>query len=245
MSTQKSPPVKRVVKKRKPRARFSNSWAALGFDVSMSSIAGSVFAYDHTLRKFKGPYDTILRWEKSTNYYDRIEQAARGHDLVFNLLVQLNYSIPMSRVAIAIEEPWSFGHAGKQESGWLKQQAQISGAFMGALLRYGWVNLYEINNSQWRKIVADDLGITTHWTKWGKGPIGKLRAREWAEAKWPELEKYPDLISSNKLGLIPRPETSKAKAVQCDDRYDARAMALWMKNEWSAYLAGQDDTKQH
>lgn len=212
------------------RGKFKESWAALGFDVSMSSIAGSAFGYDKTLNEFKGPHEIITRWQKDTHYFDRMKDVAYGHDMVLDLLGMLNYKVELSNVFIAVEEPWSFGHASAGKSAFLKQQAQIHGAFLGSLLRYGYTAIYEIHNTWWRGIIADYLGITIHPSKWGKGPVGKMRAREWAEAKWPDLEKYPDLINS-KNGLKPKPNGSKALVRQCDDRYDARAIGFWMRRE--------------
>jgi hypothetical protein len=200
-------------------------------------MAGSAFAWDATLKKYKGPVELITRWSSETNWYDRLSEAAYGPMFLLELLGEFKLPIPLEYTFIAIEEPWAYGHAKNQhQSGWLKQQAQIQGALLSSLLRYGYREVNEINNQSWRGIVADYLGITTHYSKWGKGSVGKVRARQWAEAKWPKLEKYPDLISSSKHGLIPRPEGSRAQAAQCDDRYAARAMAWWMRREVLAQL---------
>jgi hypothetical protein len=224
-----------------------------GFDVSMNSIAGAAIAWDYTLRKWKGPEFIIVRWDKDDHYFDRISEAVNGRDLIWGLQSQLKISPELQNVFIAQEEPWPMGLVGrvsKQMSQTLKQQAEISGAFLAGLLRYGFQNIFQINNVQWRQIVAKDLGITIHHTKWNPkdaklatefqcrpDKVGKFRAKQWAlgyavrEKFHSEIPEWPDLID-RKEGLIPRPEDSKARAVQPDDRYDALAIMTWMVEEW-------------
>jgi len=122
----------------------------------------------------------------------------------------------------------------------LKQQAEMSGALLAGLLRYGYRNIYQIHNAWWRKIVADDLGITTHHSKWGKGIIGKMRPKEWSlgafnnyNAEFPnDVPLWPDLIADSKNGgRKAQPEGSRASPLQPDDRYQALPMALWVMRE--------------
>ena len=69
---------------------------------------------------------------------------------------------------------------------------------------------------------------------------GKFRAKQWAEyhSKWyggKMVENWPDIIESSK-GKKPRPEGSRARAVQPDDRYDALGCMEWMRSEFWAGL---------
>jgi hypothetical protein len=246
------PIVRKKVAKKLPTVPVKwHGWMVCGFDTSMSSIAGAAFAYDHTLKKYLGPEFVIRRWSKEDHYFDRLKQASKSHELVLDLQATLHISFPVEDIYIAQEEPIPLGMLkGKSVSGFAKQQAEVSGAFLGGLLRYGFQNIFQINNMRWRKPIADDLGITTHPSKW-KDPdlceefncapanTGKFRAKQWAMMNpgyaWmhsfsEEVPDFPDIIESSKLGKIPRPDGSTAKAVQCDDRYEALAMA------WSLYL---------
>lgn len=221
-----------VVKKKTPKRK--ESYVAIGADVSMTSIAIAAVGHDMLLGK-RGPEFSGTRWTKDTHYFDRLTSAALGYKFILDVIGKLGiYKIELANIVIAVEEPWPMGMMGrgKFSSGYAKQQAQIQGAFLGSLLRYGYVNIFEINNQHWRKIVADALGITTHYTKWGSGADGKMRAKEWALQEFPELEEFPDLINHTKLGLIERPEGSKARAVQCHDNYDALAMSMWAVQEF-------------
>jgi hypothetical protein len=221
------------VKKKKPK-RISgpkDSWVAVGIDLSTSSIAGCAFGYDYMLRKKeRGPVFNSVRWERHQDYFHRLNELSRGHIFILDLIGQLKMLVEPDRVNIAIEEPWPFGMQKRLESNSLKQQAQMSGCFIGGLIRWGYVHIYEIHNQWWRGIIAEDLGISTHWTKYGKGIEGKMRSKEWA-LDFMKAPEWPDLIQHSKRGLIPRPEGSRAKAQQPDDRYDALAMAVWMKRE--------------
>jgi hypothetical protein len=94
-----------------------------------------------------------------------------------------------------------------------------------------------MHHSKWK---AQDLG-------WGMkdpcgffncapGNLGKFRAKAWALGTYGrDVPDWPEIIESSK-GKIPRPEDSKAKAVQCDDRYDALAVMVWMEREWQRGL---------
>lgn len=196
----------------------------------MQSISIAGVGYSRTLDKFSGPCFSSQRFPKDTHYFDRLKAAVKSVDRLWDLCAELKLpSMELDRIFIAVEEPFPLGmlgnKGGKFQSGFLKQQSQMTGAFIAGLIRHGHVNVFEINNVSWRKVVADDLGITTHYSKWDK-----FKPKEWALENFnvPEL---PDLISHNKLGLIPRPDGSKAKAVQPDDIYDALGICMWMVSE--------------
>jgi hypothetical protein len=160
-----------------------------------------------------------------------LKSAVYSPERIWDLCAQLKIStIELDRIFIAVEEPFPMGmigsRSGKFQSAWIKQQTQIQGAFMAGMIRQGYVNVFEINNSSWRKVIADEMGITTHHSKWTK-----WRPKEWGLENFNNVPDLPDLIHHNKLGLIPRPEGSKAKAVQPEDIYDALGMAWWMRNE--------------
>lgn len=226
-----SSPARVAVKKKKAK-RISHSkasWVAVGIDLSTASISGCAIGYDKTLRKDVGPVFHTVRWEREDDYFTRLNVLCRGHNFILDMMAPLKMLVKQDNVHIAIEEPWPFGMQKRLESNSLKQQAQMSGVFIGSLLRYGFERIYEIHNQWWKGIIADDLGITTHWSKYGKGIEGKMRAKEWA-LEFHDVPDWPDLIYS-KRGLIPRPEGSKAKAKQPDDRYDALAISCWMAKE--------------
>lgn len=261
-SVKKSDAVKRPVKKKKRKGisfredKPPRGWMICGFDVSMSSIAGAAISYDAVLKKFKGPVFAEIRWSKEDHYFDRLKAAAKSHDLILDMQGQMLLTLGHDEIFIAEEEPWPFGLARKGDSQWLKQQAEVSGAFLGGLVRYGFENVTQMNSIRWRTIVAngisEDLGedVTTHFSKWKSPKLcdryncapkdsGKFRTKQWAldvmapyfGQQWEtEIPDWPDIIENTKLGKIPRPEDSKAKAVQPDDRYDALAIA------WTHYL---------
>ena len=218
-------------KKKKSGVQWSRvEWVAVGADVSTYSIAlaGCAKLSNGKLRQAKA---ISLRWEKGTDYFQRIKDAAKGHDLMLDLFSALKVEPSSHEVFIAVEEAVSFGHMQRHQSNSLKQQLQISGSFLGSLVRWGYPNIYEIQANQWRKLVAADLGITTHHTKWGKGADSKYRSQEWVEEFHPKWDgHWPDCITHTTRGLIPRPEGSKAKGVQPDDRYDALAIMNWMRD---------------
>lgn len=212
----------------------------IGFDTSLSSVAGAAWAYDKITKQEKGPEFTMWRWTKDRHYFDRITDCSRAHEFVQTLCAQLGVIVELEDVFIAIEEPWPIGMVGKMESQSLKQQAEISGALLAGLLRYGYTQIFQIHNTWWRQVVAKELGISIAPQKWnytespfqyaphGKGS-GKWRAKEYGLKLG--LPDWPDLVK-NKDGKIPRPEMSKAKAVQPDDRYDAFAILQWMRQEY-------------
>lgn len=226
-----------------------------GFDTSMSSIAGAAIGYDATLKKFRGPVFVYLRWSKEDEYFDRLKEASKSHELVQHLQQQLGLLLNLDEIFIAQEEPVPYGMFNRGVSAFMKQQCEISGAFLGGLSRYGYKNIWQIGSIQWRKMIADELGITTHHSKWKDPKLavkynakpadsGKFRSKQWAlnpgyayQGIFPqEVPDWPEIIDSAE-GKKPRPEESKAKAIQCDDRYDALAIMEWLHRELADELA--------
>lgn len=202
------------------------SWASVGIDTSMSSLAVVAVGYDATLDKMVGPTYAERRWYADDDYFKRLGEAAKSHDLVLDALTGL-WVIELDRVVIVAEEPWYYGAVKQQQSAWLKQQAEIAGAFKGGLVRYGFPIIYEINNQQWRKVIRDE-GVTIR-----KGQEGKWDIKEWAIKAF-GLPEFPDLVKDKGGSKIPRPESgfgAKAKAIQPSDIYDAAACAAWGQNE--------------
>ena len=243
----------RVRPRKKHPKRNSKTWMACGFDLSMASLAGAAFAYDGTLKNYTGPFFTMKSWPVNTHYFDKLHDCVNSDDLVHELQIQMKLVAELDEVYIAIEEPFPTGMVKRLESNAIKQQAEISGAFIAGLLKHGFKNVYQIPWYQWAQIVAADLSewtgedITIHHSKWnykinpfelaphGKGS-GKWRSKEWAqhlgEQRGYYIPDWTDLIHREKTGKIPRPEGSKARAVQPDDRYDALPIAEWMRQEF-------------
>jgi hypothetical protein len=236
----------------------AHSWAAVGFDISMSNIWAAAFGWDNVLKKYKGPVFAGFRWERNTHYFERLRDAVTAAELVWDTTSTLGMFLETDQIYIAQEEPFP-PHSGflKRAVGTaIKQQAEISGAFLGGLLKAKYTQIYQMGNTEWRKMVADEIrdatgeDVTTHHTKfrapwlaekYNCAPInsGKFRSKQWALeviAPWVgqttgiEIPDWPDIISS-KHGSIPRPETSRAKAIQPDDRYDALGVcwAMWQR----------------
>jgi len=220
--------------KTRPKGRWSRvQFVAVGIDVSLYSIsiAGCARLSDGKMRRAQAIKHA---WEKDDDYFTvRMKEAAKPEYFMFDLFSALKVEPELAQVFIAIEEAVSFGHIQRNAGQAIKQQIQISGALIGGLLRYGWPNLFEIQANTWRKVVADDLGITTHHTKWNPTKKeGKFRAKEWVQQFHPKWDgHWPDMIRSNKRGLIPQPETSKAQPEQSDDRYEALAIMEWMRRQ--------------
>lgn len=245
----------RVSKPRPQGLEIEHGWMVAGFDVSMSSMAGAALAYDSSCGKFRGPAFVMRRWSKEDHYFERLKMAAKSHELILDLCAELKVVMACNEIYIAQEEPFP-PHSKfmmKGQSGFLKQQAEISGAFLGGLLRYGYDQIWQIHNTKWRKTVADQISeatgqdVTLHPPKWNDPKLalqynckpkdtGKFRVKQWALDVYGdavvrpafdteiEIPDWPDIIESGKFGKIPRPENSKAKAIQPDDRYDALAV---------------------
>lgn len=219
--------------------RHDKSWAALGWDTSMTSIAVVGIGYDAVLDKHVGPAWAETRWMPEDDYFLRLGQAARAEKLALDVLNTL-WVIKPERVWHAFEEPFHYGAVQRQIGSWVKQQAEVSGAVKGAIVRYGFKNLNEINNSQWHAALRKD-GV--EFDKVPRGiPQGqkdaiklanKFKVKTWAMERL-GLPDFPDLVASKSGAKIPRPESgfgAKARAVQPSDIYDAAAIAHWMRLE--------------
>jgi hypothetical protein len=201
------------------------SWIALGVDISMSSIAIAAIGWDKTMRKMRGPSLHTVRWNHGEHYFERMEDASRARNLLDGAVSGLKFYVAdPSDIFIAVEEPWPLGIVKRAQSAWIKQQAQMSGSFIGGLLRDGYRNVYEVNNQAWHGIVREHFKPDTIPQK-----EIKWKVKEWALEAF-DVPELPDLIQS-KHGKIPRPEKSRAKAQQPDDIYDALGIMSWMQNE--------------
>lgn len=222
------------------------SWASVGIDTSMTSIAVVATGYDSKLKKMVGPSYTDIRWMPEDDYYMRLGEAANVHNRVLDVLRVL-WVVEPDKVFIAMEEPFPLGMIGRAVSGkgawqgsFIKQQSEVSGAVKGSLVRYGFQNLYEINNSQWHATLRKDgvefETIKRSWTKEEKAAAkyrNKERIKPWAIQAF-GLPDLPDLVASKTGAKVPRPESgygAKAKAVQPNDVYDAAAVCAWMQDE--------------
>jgi len=156
------------------------------------------------------------RWLPEDDYLKRLKDAAMGFQLVQEATRKF-WLLDPTDVYIAQEEPVPFG---MKNMGWVKQQCEVSGSFLGSCMRWGYTNIWQINNSQWKKTLRDE-GVEVR-----KMPDGKFDVKDWAIVAF-DLPDFPDLISRGGH-KIPRPEGSRAKAVQPSDIYDAAACAAWM-----------------
>lgn len=214
--------------------RRDKSWASLGVDTSMTACSVVGTCYDAVLDKYVGPFYAEMRWMPEDEYLRRLGDAARGHELILDVLGKLNVPINIDRVYIAIEEPFPLGMIAKSVGGkkawqgsYIKQQCEVAGAFKGSLIRYGYQALYEINNSQWKAVLRRDGAIIRKMDSGGKWDV-----KTWAVKAF-GLPDLPDLVKSKSGAKIPRPESgygAKAKPVQPNDVYDAAAVAAWMQD---------------
>lgn len=221
------------------REHVERSWAAVGVDSSMSSIAAVAVGFDAKLDKRVGPFHEEIRWQPDTDYFQRLGDASRGHRLIQDLLKRM-WVLDPSRVWICFEEPFFFGAAKANVGSYMKQQAEVAGALKGGLVAFGYTNLVEINNSQWYAVLRRD-GV--EFEKAPKGATSgeraaiklanKFRVREWAIQAFgmPEL---PDLVASKTGAKILRPSSgygANAKAVQPHDCYDAAGVLAWLLDD--------------
>jgi hypothetical protein len=214
---------------KKPWSRVE--WVCVGIDTSYYSISMGGIAKTKDGKIRVGA--VARRWNRQTDYFKRIEEAAKSHEIMQELFAAMKIEPNLDEVYIVHEEPAAMSHIQKGASGVIKQQIEIGGAMLGGILRWGWKNVWQIQAQKWQAPVAADLGITTHYSKWNPTKKeGKFRAKEWIEKFHPKWDgHWPDLISNSKLGLIPRPDSSKARGTQSDDRYEALAMAHFMRLE--------------
>lgn len=219
-------------------AGLKKSWCAVGIDTSMTSIAVVVFGYDGVTDKRKGPFFGEIRWQPDTGYWTRLAQALTTDALV-NSLVAQTWARSVERTLIAIEEPWYYGAVKTAQSGYLKQQAEIAGVVKASLVKGGYTNMSEINNSQWHAALRAE-GVVFEKAPQGslssvKAKVAlanKFKVKEWAIQAF-GLPDLPDLVASKSGAKIPRPESgygANAKAVQPSDVYDAAACCAWQLN---------------
>lgn len=222
---------KRRVSKKGGRRWSRVQWVCVGIDTSYYGISMGGIAKTEDGKIRTGAVSR--RWTRETHYFDRLAEASKSHEIMQELFATMKIEVNLDEVFIAQEEPAAISHMQKGASQVIKQQLEISGALLGGLLRWGWKNIWQIQAQQWQKYVATDLGITTHHTKWNPTKKeGKFRAKEWIEKFHPTWDgHWPDIISNSKLGMIPRPDSSTAKGIQSDDRYEALAMANFMRKE--------------
>lgn len=198
------------------------SWVAVGFDISLSVIAGAMTAYDARLDQMLGPTFVEYRWKKSEHFFNRLMVAAKGHELVLDLIYGCGaFPRESSQVHIGIEEPVPYGLMSRKkfEAKHAIQQAENIGAFMSSLLRWGWNNIYEVNNATWQSLVCQES--ETPWKE-----RNKFTSKKWALGAYSEIPEWEDIVDTGD-GYAARPEEgrgAKAQALWCDDRYDALAV---------------------
>lgn len=222
---------KQVHQLKRNQDRHARSWAAVGVDTSLTSIAVTGVAYDAVLMRKLSIQWASTRWYPDDDYFLRLGQAADGYNLVLDVLRKL-WVIKPDRVYVALEEPWYYSSAKFRQSQWLKQLAEIAGAFKGGLVRYGFPNLYEINNSQWKAVLRRQGAKIESQSK---DPRMKWRVKSWAQERY-GLPDFPDLVEVAGA-KIPRPTQGRganAKAAQPDDVYDAAAIMAWMEEHVEA-----------
>lgn len=211
--------------------KAKKSWTAVGMDMSMTSIAATAISFDATLNKMTDVAWGEIRWTPEDDYFKRLGAAAKCHDLLLDVLSSL-WSYDYSRVCIAVEEPIPLGMVNRKgpnqmRGDYIKQQCEIAGAAKGGLVRFGFPNIYEINNATWKATLRRE-GVEIR-----KMPEGKFDVKEWAISAL-GLPDLPDLVKGKNGGKIPRPESgfgANAKPVQPSDVYDAAAVMAWMQDE--------------
>lgn len=245
-----------------PKEKFKG-YICVGFDTSPSSLAGAAFGYDAILGKVVGPAFVMRHFTRDDDYFSRLLLAANAHEMMQDLLGDLGVLIEMKDIWIAQEEPFP-AHGGFTKRGIgqsMKQQAEISGAFLGGLIRWGYTNIIQVSNQHWRSNIARAISeatgedVTTYPAKWKDERLaarfnckpndtGKFRAQQWAQDVFEpwfaqqggvEIPDFPPMITRDGV-KISRPDDSKAKAFQPDDRFDALAVADWMYHERRSLL---------
>lgn len=187
----------------------------------MTAISVFAFGRDGRMDKYKIGW-AERRWLPEDDYLKRLRDAARGHDVILEAVKNF-WILDSANVYIAQEEPVPLGMIGKMAGAYVKQQCEISGAFLGSCMRWGYTNIHQINNAEWKAVLKRE-GVQLR-----KMPEGKFDVKEWAIQAF-DVPDFPDLISKNGR-KIPRPEGSRAKAVQPSDIYDAAACAAWMAEQ--------------
>ena len=217
------------------------SYAVVGIDSSLTSIAAVAWGYDAKIGKHKVEHGEI-RWMPEVDYFARMRDAAKAHELVLDLLHKM-WTVDLENVYIAMEEAVHYGAIQRGIAAFAKQQMEVAGALKGSLARYGFPNMEEVNNSSWHKTLRQE-GI--QFAAIPRGTRGVERERIKLENKYlvkefaiefyglPDL---PDLVASKSGAKIPRPESgfgAKAKAVQPNDIFDAAAVLHYHRRELEA-----------
>lgn len=215
------------------------SYAVVGLDTSLTSIAAVALGYDGLTRKHSVTHGEI-RWTPEVDYFKRLGEAARSHDLILDLLRPM-WVVDPSRVFIAMEEPIFYGAVRANIGSFIKQQCEIGGCVKGALVRYGFENLAEVGNSSWKKTLRVRYGVKFETVPRGTSATDKkkinlrnkmaIKAFAIHEFGLPDL---PDLVRSKEGAKIPRPESgygAKAQAEQPSDVYDAAGVAAWFMED--------------
>lgn len=197
---------------------------ALGFDLSPSSLSGCAQAWDGPMVEMLGPVWFRFPWEKGTPHFDKLKYLAQAHDAVYHLIAELNVIVDLPYVYIGVEDLPPRLHGSQR----FREQAELIGAFLGGLLRWGYANVSLINARSWQALVANDLGMKAN------KDFNKWHVKNWARETY-DAPKWPDLIRTGKSGLIPKPKGSKAMPEQPDDRYDSTAI---MTATWDAIPKG-------
>lgn len=207
-----------VVVKAKPKKALDTkkpSVIALGFDLSPASLSGCAQLWDGVLSELKGPAWFRLPWVKDTPHFEKLKYLAQAQDAVHYLTNELNAIVEIQHVYIGVEDlPPRAMNAQRY-----REQAELIGAFLGGLLRWGYPNVSLINSSTWQKLVADDLGKKAN----NEFKKDKWHVKNWAREVY-GAPNWKDLVRNGKLGLIPKPKGSTAMPEQPDDRYDANAI---------------------
>jgi len=227
-------------KKHTPR---SKGWVALGADTSMTAISLVGMGYDRALDRMSEVSFGEIRWAPEVDYFERLRQAAKGHEVLLDVMSRLPM-VNLVDVYLAIEEPIHYGVAQRGIGSYIKQQSEVAGSFKGALLRWGLTNIFEINNSQWKATLRKD-GVEFQKNERGASKAekaavahaNKFVVKEWARQAF-GLPDLPDLVKSKTGAKIPRPESgfgANARAEQPSDVFDAAACLAWMLDsldEW-------------
>jgi len=229
------------VKKKRPQisAKASASgkrwspieWGCVGIDTSTYAISASVIVKTKDGKIRAGSHG--IRWTKETEFFKRMAIASRSADFMQDLFATVKIMPELNEIYIGMEEPAAISHVSKGQSQYVMQQMLMGGAILGGILKWGWTQTWLIPAKSWQAHIAPDLGITTHHTKWNPTKKeGKFRAKEWVQQFHPKWDgSWPDIIPHSTKGQIPRPEGSKARGTQSDDRYETLAMADYMRAE--------------
>lgn len=190
----------------------------IGFDISLSSIAGCAKADDFVLNDILGPAWSVTRWNKEVSHWEKLKQLSNAHEFIFQLENKLkSFTRELSDFHIGVEEL----PARVMNSARYREQAELNGAFIGGLLKYGYTKVYSVNVKSWQSMVAADLEMKAS----KQAGFDKFKVAEWVEEVYGK--KWKPLIRTSK-GLVPKPKESKAKAEQPDDRVDACGIMEWV-----------------